>query len=86
MSCTVRGKCGYRFAGERSELLLNKMLRRYEDGDPDVCPDEVSFNSVIYNVANSNEVDSPRRAMRLLERMERFHKSGLIEAKPDIIR
>jgi len=81
----VWGKCGHPDAGERSEALLDKMIRLYEAGDSDVIPDDVSFNSVIHNIANSNAEDSPQRAMRLLERMERSYDSGLIKAKPDII-
>ena len=67
-SLSRRGKCGHPNAGERSEALLDKMLQLYEKGgDSDVIPDDVTFNSVIHNIANSNAADSPQRAMRLLE-------------------
>lgn len=61
------------------------MLQLYEAGDPDVIPDDVSFNTVIHTIANSNAVEAPQQAMRLLKRMEECHETGMVEAKPDII-
>jgi hypothetical protein len=40
----------------------------------------------MHTIANSHAADSPRRAMALLERMERLYESGkLVGAKPDIV-
>ncbi len=72
------------------------MLERYEaTGDPDVRPDDVTFNTVMHAIANDigngDRADAPRRAMRLLERMEAMYESGSFfkggkgGAKPDII-
>lgn len=62
------------------------MLGISETGYPDIIPDDVTFNTVMHTIANSHASDSPRRAMALLERMERLYESGLIiGAKPDII-
>ena len=61
------------------------MIELYEEGNDDVRPDDVTFNSVIHNVANSDEPDAPKRANRLLERMEQSHEEGVIVSKPDII-
>ena len=82
-----RGKCRHPNAGERSVTILNEMLQRYEevDGNTDVVPDGVTFNTVIHNIANSNSADSPERAIQLLEQMESLYETGLRTAKPDII-
>jgi pentatricopeptide repeat protein len=72
------------------------MIERYEaTGDPDVRPDDVTFNTVMHAIANDTgnggRADAPRRAMRLLERMEAMYESGSFfkggkgGAKPDII-
>ena len=61
------------------------MLRLYETGDADVVPNAVTFNSVLHNIAQSNDLHAPQKALRLLERMAQYHKAGMSEAKPDII-
>ncbi len=77
-----RGKCGHPDSGDRSEALLNAMLKQYDaTGDPDVRPDGITFNSVMHAIANSDRADGPQRAMRLLERMKAM--GG--RTKPDII-
>ena len=81
-----RGRCGHPDAAERSEALLNKMIELHEGGDLDIIPDDVTFNTVMHTIANSNAADSSRRAMALLGRMESSYESGLlIGAKPDIV-
>lgn len=81
-----RGKCGDNEAGKKSEELLKKMLQQYQDGtNNDVKPDDVTFNSVIHNVATSLDVDSPQRALKILEQMEQHYEQGLIDVKPNII-
>lgn len=81
----VWGKCGHPKAAEKSEELLNSMLKRYEEGNLDVKPDEITFNSVIHNVATCSDVDSPLRARDILEKMRYCHERGIIDAKPDIV-
>lgn len=62
------------------------MLTMSETGAPEIIPDDVTFNTVMHTIANSHAADSPRRAMALLERMERLYESGkLVGAKPDIV-
>ena len=64
------------------------MLERYDaTGDPDVRPDDVTFNSVIHAISNDpkDRVDAPRRAMRLLEMMESMSLGGGGGTKPNII-
>lgn len=82
----VWGKCGHHKAGEKSEALLYRMLEQYEAGrNTDAKPDEITFNSVIHNVATSPDLDSPQRAQNILEKMQYCHEHGIIDAKPDII-
>jgi hypothetical protein len=82
----VWGKCGHPKAAVKSEELLNNMLKQYEEeGNVDVKPDEITFNSVIHNVATSSDVDSPQRAKNILEKMQYCHERGIIDAKPGII-
>jgi len=65
---------------------LNKMIQLYqESGDSNILPDQITFNTVIHNIANSDSFDAPPRAMHLLEHMESMHESGMIYDKPDII-
>ena len=61
------------------------MLDVYREGSVDVRPDDVTYNSVIHNVANSNVPDSPHRARRLLEQMKKSYESGIIGVEPNII-
>lgn len=81
-----RGKCGHTQAAQKSEELLNKMLEQYQNGtNTDAKPDDVTFNSVIHNVATSLDMDSPQRTLNILEKMQDCHDHGLIDVKPDII-
>jgi hypothetical protein len=81
-----RGKCGHIQSAQKSEDLLNNMLKQYEEGrNTDARPDDVTFNSVIHNIATSTDVDSPQRAQNILEKMQYCHEHGLIEFKPDIV-
>eukprot|EP00804_Cyclotella_cryptica_P010160 CCRYP_020797-RA/>CCRYP_020797-RA protein AED:0.02 eAED:0.02 QI:63/1/1/1/1/1/4/190/880 len=82
----VWGKCGDNRAGQKSEELLRRMLQQYQNGtNHDAKPDDITFNSVIHNVATSLDIDSPQRALNILEQMEQYYEKGLIDAKPDII-
>lgn len=82
----VWGKCGHHKAAQRSEELLNRMLKQYEEGrNLDAKPDEITFNSVIHNIATSPDLDSPQRAQCVLEKMQYCHEHGIIDAKPSII-
>ena len=83
----VWGKCGHPLAAQKSEELLNKMLAQYdEEGkNADIMPGDITFNSVIHNIANSVDMDAPQRAQRLLEKMQYCYERGRIDYRPDII-
>ena len=83
----VWGKCGHPLAAEKSEEILNKMLAQYdEEGkNADIMPGDITFNSVIHNIATSVDVDSPQRAQNILEKMQYCYERGLIDYRPDII-
>ena len=82
----ARGKCGHPEAAIKSEELLDKMLKNYEENkDAAAKPDDVTFNSVIHNIATSADLDSPQRAQKILQKMQYCHEHRLIDFKPDII-
>jgi len=72
--------------GERCEKLLQRMERLYIEGEnPDVRPDTYSYNSVINTWANTAHCDSARRALNLLDEMERLSLSGEERVTPNTI-
>jgi hypothetical protein len=59
-------------AGQRAELLLQKMLKLYEAGRVDVKPHTISFNSAIAAWTKSGNALAAERAEAILRRMIEF--------------
>jgi hypothetical protein len=73
------------FAGQRAELLLQKMLKLYEAGHVDVKPDTISFSSAIAAWTKSGNALAAARTEAILRRMIEFSRQGHNDVKPDTI-
>jgi pentatricopeptide repeat protein len=71
---------GGRAAAERAEALLDELEAAAGAGDPSLRPRARTYNAAILAWKNSGDPDAPRRAERLLRRMNDARKSG---ADPD---
>ena len=75
-----------RSAAERAQQLLDRMEQLHRDGDDNVKPTTVVYNSVIAAWAKSGETGSAERAEDLLARMEQMAKtSGDADVRADTI-
>jgi len=76
-----------RSAAERAQQLLDRMEQLYRNGDDDVKPNKVVYNSVIHAWARSGEAGSAQRAEDLLARMQQQAKvgDGDDDVKPDVV-
>jgi len=60
-------------AAYRAEKILKRMEQLYETGERDeLCPNTISYNTVISAYARSGEMGSERRAERILRRMHKL--------------
>lgn len=76
-----------RSAAERAQQLLDRMEQLYRNGDDDVKPNKVVYNSVIHAWARSGEAGSAQRAENLLARMQQQAKvgDGDDDVMPDVV-
>ena len=75
-----------RSAAERAQQLLDRMEQLHRDGDDNVKPTTVVYNSVIAAWAKSGEAGSAERAEDLLARMQQMAKtSGDADIRADTI-
>ena len=75
-----------RSAAERAQQLLDRMEQLHRDGDDNVKPTTVVYNSVITAWAKSGEAGSAERAEDLLARMQQMAKtSGDADVRADTI-
>lgn len=76
-----------RSAAERAQQLLDRMEQLYRNGDDDVKPNKVVYNSVIHAWARSGEAGSAQRAEDLLARMQQqaIVGEGDDDVKPDVV-
>jgi len=66
-------------SAERSEAVLNTMLKLYEEtGDIDFKPNEATANTVITAWARSGRVDAADRAEAILQKMEEYCHPNVI--------
>ena len=71
-------------AATRAEALLQHMNHLYQSGGHDnLKPTTGIFNAVINAWARSQEKIAPMRAEQILEWMEKLHRNGHIDIKPD---
>ena len=76
--------CKLKGAAEHAEILLNEMERRFSDIESfAICPDRVSYNTVLKALAKSSDPHSARKAEHMLDRMQVLHKSGRHNIMPD---
>jgi len=71
-------------ATERSEIILNRMVKLARSGRRELEPDTVSFNTVIACLARSGEHNAEWRAEELLGRMDELARLG-IPSEPDTV-
>ena len=75
-----------RSAAERAQQLLDRMEQLHRDGDDNVKPTTVVYNSVIAALAKSGEAGSAELAEDLLARMQQMAKtSGDADVRADTI-
>jgi hypothetical protein len=60
------------------------MLNQQKQGNTSVCPDTITYNTVISKLTKKRTKDSAKKVMRLLEEMESNEETGIV-ATPDII-
>jgi hypothetical protein len=71
-------------AATRAEVILQHMNQMYQKGGHDnLKPTTGIFNAVINAWARSREKIAPVRAEQILEWMEKLHRNGNIDVKPD---
>jgi hypothetical protein len=71
-------------ASTRAEAILQHMNQLYQTGGHDnLKPTTGIFNAVINAWARSREKIAPMRAEQILEWMEKLHRNGNIDVKPD---
>jgi len=71
-------------AATRAEAILQHMYQLYQSGGHDtVKPTTGIFNAVINAWARSREKIAPMRAEQILEWMEKLHRNGNLDIKPD---
>lgn len=71
-------------AATRAEAILQHMNQLYQSGGHDtVKPTTGIFNAVINAWARSREKIAPVRAEQILEWMEKLHRNGNLDIKPD---
>lgn len=68
---------------EKTEELLERMIARYQSGDPDVLPNTRCFNAAISAYAKSDFPGAAQQAEYWLNRMDSLYMSGLQDAKPN---
>uniref|UniRef100_A0A7S4APZ8 Pentacotripeptide-repeat region of PRORP domain-containing protein n=2 Tax=Pseudo-nitzschia australis TaxID=44445 RepID=A0A7S4APZ8_9STRA len=73
-------KSGFRESPQRARALLETMLQQYKtEGNEDVCPNGITYASVLDAYARWGDVDG---AMEVWETMKEDYKSGNEEARP----
>jgi hypothetical protein len=84
--CVVQA-FGRRGRAREAEAVLLQLLDRYEQTkNPDLCPSNIIFNTLIDAWAKSPDRDGPKRAEALLEKMHRLADStGNESLKPDTV-
>jgi hypothetical protein len=70
-------------APQKTEEMLERMIERYQSGDPDVRPNARCFNAAINAYAKSDLPDAAQQAEYILNRMDALYMAGLEEAKPN---
>ena len=61
------------------------MQQLHQEGSKDICPNTVSFSSVLNAYANSNEKDSAPKAEKILKHMQRLYDAGNKNVQPNTI-
>lgn len=73
-------------AAQKAEEICNRMVQKYQEGDPNVTPSARSFNAVIHAYAKSREEGAAQQAELVFDRMmELFEESGMDEIKPNAV-
>ena len=62
--------------------LLKQMEQAYNSGSTTICPDEVTYNTVIYALSTNFRQGNAEEAEGLLERMKTMYKEGRADVKP----
>eukprot|EP00529_Nitzschia_sp_RCC80_P009744 CAMPEP_0113451840 /NCGR_PEP_ID=MMETSP0014_2-20120614/6542_1 /TAXON_ID=2857 /ORGANISM="Nitzschia sp." /LENGTH=767 /DNA_ID=CAMNT_0000343201 /DNA_START=314 /DNA_END=2614 /DNA_ORIENTATION=+ /assembly_acc=CAM_ASM_000159 len=68
---------------QKTEDMLERMIERYQSGDPDVRPNARCFNAAINSYAKSDLPDAAQHAEFIFNRMDALYMAGLEEAKPN---
>jgi polyhydroxyalkanoate synthesis regulator phasin len=68
---------------EKTEELLERMIARYQSGDPEVLPNARCFNAAISAYAKSDSPGAAQQAEYWLNRMDGLYMAGLADAKPN---
>ncbi len=73
-------------AAQKAEEICNRMVQKYQEGDPNVTPSARSFNAVIHAYAKSRDEGAAEQAELVFDRMmELYEESGLEEIKPNAV-
>eukprot|EP00957_Ditylum_brightwellii_P192007 14617087-Ditylum_brightwellii.AAC.1 len=79
LSYTALMRCwantGEKGAASKTQSILRRMHRMYENGNNDVKPDTVMYNVVLSALDKGRERGSARRAEALLKEMEELYES-----------
>uniref|UniRef100_A0A7S4VRB4 Pentacotripeptide-repeat region of PRORP domain-containing protein n=1 Tax=Ditylum brightwellii TaxID=49249 RepID=A0A7S4VRB4_9STRA len=73
----ARGTISGDVSAQKAEKLLNKMIKRYENGD-DVEPDGWTFTFVIQAWAKSGTKNAASKAEKVLRLMEAYHRRNVL--------
>ena len=65
-----------------AKSLLKQMEEAYNSGSTTICPDEVTYNTVIYALSIDSVRGSAEEAEELLDRMKTMYEKGRTEVKP----
>ena len=79
----ARAHSGMGGSPQMAEELLERMIQKYQSGDPDISPNARCFNAVISAYAKSARPGAAQRAEALMDRLDGLYMSGLEEAKPN---
>jgi hypothetical protein len=68
---------------EKTEEILERMIARYQSGDPEVLPNARCFNAAISAYAKRDSPGAAQQAEYWLNRMDGLYMAGLPDAKPN---
>ena len=69
--------------GRRQKQYLRQMQTLYEEGDSDMKPETVTFNSVLQAFSVSRYPDAAEKCQSILDQMQNLYSAGNTSVKPD---